>query len=88
MRELADAMLAGGLLLCGAMILVWLLRLRSQGSRAYVMASAFACLGGLILAIRESAPTVWIAVLSVALFGLLAADVAIKATRLPRDPAP
>lgn len=88
MREFADAMFAGALLLCGAMILVWLMRLRSQGSRGYVMASAFACLGGLILAMRESAPPPVIWSLGVVLFLLLAADMGIKAYRQTKDRTP
>ncbi len=81
-------MFAGALLLCGAMILVWLLRLRSQRSRGYVMASAFACLGGIILALRENAPGPVIWVLGVILFLLLAADMGIKAVRQAKDRSP
>jgi hypothetical protein len=88
MREFADAMLAGGLVLCGAMILVWLLRLRTQGSRGYVMASAFACLGGIILAVRENAPSAMLWLLGVILFLLLAADMGIKAYRQEKDRTP
>jgi hypothetical protein len=87
MRDFADAVLNGGLLICAAMILVWLLRLRSQGARAYVMALAFACLGGLILAYRSGATGLqW--GLAAGLVGLLIADVLIKAARQARRAEP
>lgn len=81
MREFADALLTGGLFICAAMILVWLLRLRSQGARAYVMALAFASLGGFILAYRSQAPALLLWVLGALLVAFLAGDVMIKAFR-------
>lgn len=79
--ELVDAMLTGGVFLSALMILVWLARLKSQGSRAYVMASAFACMGCLILAYKQSLPDPVLWVLGVLLAGLLIADLIIKAGR-------
>lgn len=79
--QLVDAMLTGGVFLSALMILVWLVRLKSQGSRAYVMASAFACMGCLILAYKQSLPDPVLWVLGVLLAGLLIADFIIKAGR-------
>lgn len=79
--ELVDAMLTGGVFLSALMILVWLARLKSQGSRAYVMASAFACMGCLILAYKQSLPDSVLWLLGVLLAGLLIADLIIKAGR-------
>lgn len=79
--ELVDAMLTGGVFLSALMILVWLARLKSQGSRAYVMASAFACMGCLILAYKQSLPDPVLWLLGVLLAGLLIADLIIKAGR-------
>lgn len=78
---MVDAMLTGGVFLSALMILVWLARLKSQGSRAYVMASAFACMGSLILAYKQSLPDPVLWLLGVLLAGLLIADLIIKAGR-------
>lgn len=78
---MVDAMLTGGVFLSALMILVWLARLKSQGSRAYVMASAFACMGCLILAYKQSLPDSVLWLLGVLLAGLLIADLIIKAGR-------
>jgi chromate transport protein ChrA len=81
MRDYVDALLTGGLLLCALMILVWCLRIRSQGTRAFVMASSFAVMGLLILGLKFRWSDVLVVILACILFLLLAADVAIKAKR-------
>lgn len=86
--ELVDAMLTGGVFLCALMILVWLVRLKSQGSRAYVMASAFACMGCLILAFKQSLPAYVLWVLGLLLIGFLIADLIIKAGRQAKENSP
>ena len=83
--QLVDAMLTGGVLLSALMILVWLVRLKSQGARAYVMASAFACMGCLILAFQQALPTVVLWILGFMLIGFLIADLIIKAGRQVKE---
>ncbi|MBX7131616.1 MAG: hypothetical protein K1X67_02945 [Fimbriimonadaceae bacterium] len=83
--ELVDAMLTGGVFLSALMILVWLARLKSQGARAYVMASAFACMGGLILALKQGLSPVLLWSLGVLVFGCLVADFVIKLGRQAKE---
>ena len=83
--ELVDAMLTGGVLLSALMILVWLARLKSQGARAYVMASAFACMGGLILAFKQGLSPILLWTLGVLVLGFLIADMVIKLGRQAKE---
>ena len=83
--ELVDAMLTGGVLLSALMIHVWLARLKSQGARAYVMASAFACMGGLILAFKQGLSPLLLWSLGILIFGCLVADLVIKLGRQAKE---
>ncbi|HRF60498.1 MAG TPA: hypothetical protein PLH94_11385 [Fimbriimonadaceae bacterium] len=84
MREYLDAVLIGAVFLSALMVLVWLLRLKTQGARAYVMASAFAVLGFLALAFRSEQSPALIYGLGGLLGILLVADVIIKIGRQAR----
>lgn len=78
MREYLDAVLIGATFLSALMVVVWLLRLRTQGARAYVMAAAFAAMGFLALAYRTGQGEATIYGLGGLLGILLVADVIIK----------
>ncbi len=85
MSEYFPAMLNGGMLVCSLMAIVWLLRIRSKGATAYLMASAFVVFAALLYAIREEG-AMWIRyVLGSALALLLGADVAYRAARQAAD---
>lgn len=85
MREFADGIISVGIVVCAAMILVWLVRLKSQGTRAYVMASAFAAMGLFLIAFRNQAPQAYLWTSGTLLVLLLAVDIGIKAYRQERD---
>lgn len=80
-REFFDAFLVGAMAICAIMALVWLLRVRSKGLSAWLMALAFVCFGGLCASLRAEAPQALSWTLGGAVALLLAADFAARAAR-------
>lgn len=72
-----------GKIICGAMILVWLIQYR-KGLRAFAMAAAFGTMAGLIHAFQIAAPTALIVGLAALLFGLLMVDFALRSAEQAR----
>lgn len=68
-------------LVCAAMVIFWLTRLARKGPSAYLMATAFAVLGGLLVTFRQEGPTWLLVVLGSALGILLVADFFVRVGR-------
>lgn len=77
-HELYNTFLNGGILVCAAMMIVWIFRLRARGLSGYLMSMAFGVLGALFVALRQDAPVWVIATLSVLLALLLGGDMAVR----------
>lgn len=73
-----DLFYSVGMLICALMIVVWLLRVRSKGLGAWLMASAFAVFGFLLFAMKNEAPRSLLIGLGVSLFALLVGDAAVR----------
>lgn len=72
--------LIGGIVICAVMAVVSSLRFKSRGISAYLMALAFATLGGCMLLVYLRAPTPVILASIVILVVLLIADFAARSS--------
>jgi heme exporter protein D len=73
-----DAFFGGVTLICSVMIVVWLLRIKSKGTRAYLMACAFAAMGAFAQLVRLAVPMPFVIASAVVVVGLLAADALLR----------
>lgn len=74
-----NPVLIGGVAICAVMAVVSSLRFKSRGVSAYIMAFAFAVLGGAMLLVYFQAPMPIILLSIIILILLLAADFAARA---------
>jgi len=81
MREYYQIFLNVAMAVSSLMAIVWLMRIRSKGTTAYLMASAFVVFSGLLFATKVEAPIGFKVALGILLALLLGADVAVRAAR-------
>ena len=81
MKPIHDAVLMVTTCVSAVMIVVWLMRIKSKGATAYLMATAFAIFGGLAIAIKYEAPEWLTGSLMGILVVLLVADIGVRNAR-------